>query len=238
MKLKFHTLLLVLISFGLSSCFFIGSSIKGDGHVKSENREIGEFDKVDVSNGLDVVLIPDNRAFLLVEADHNLHDHIITEISGKKLEIYADKRIRWAESKKVYVHYLELEEIQSSSGAHISNENLLKGQHVEIRASSGSVQNLQIDATELDSKCSSGAKVFLSGLCKKADIKASSGAHFKGKNLSTTSCNADVSSGAHIWIDVQEQLDAEASSGGHVYYSGQPSSTTVKSSSGGSISAN
>ncbi|WP_163710585.1 head GIN domain-containing protein [Mangrovibacterium lignilyticum] len=228
----------VLFLLLFQACFLLGPSVKGDGHVTRQTRQLSGFAELDVSNGLKVVLIPDSNEYVVVEADENLHHHIETEVRGETLKVYSESRIIWAKEKTVLVHFRKLTAINSSSGSKISSESPVHTKQMKLRASSGSQQHLQVDTNQLDGKCSSGAHIYLSGASDEATIKASSGAHFKANEFSTNSCDADVSSGAHIWVDVRHKLHAEASSGGHVYYSGEPSETTINSSSGGSVSRN
>ena len=223
------------LCFILSSCVFLSPSIKGNGNVEEETRNIGNFEKIKVSHGLEVHLIPDEREHVRVFADDNLFDVIITEVDGDVLKIYTENRIRRARAKKVYVHYIEISEIKSSSGAHVKTDDLLVTRFLETEASSGSHQKLEINADQLRSRCSSGAHIKLSGKAEEASLRASSGAHIKAGELSTKECEADVSSGAHIHIEVTDNFDGEASSGGHIYYSGSPRVTNSNASSGGQI---
>lgn len=230
-------LLFSLILF-MQSCWTLGPSVKGNGEVTEETRQIENFSQLEASTGLDVFLIADTSEYVIVEADENLHKDIQTVLKGKTLKIFSESRIRWAESKKIFVHYKNLAELSSSSGATVRSQNDIKSQNLEIDASSGSQQYLQINTNRMEGHCSSGAHIYLSGKSDKADIKASSGAHFKGPNFRVTNCNADASSGAHIWVDVTDEINAEASSGGQIYYSGDPSNSEIKTSSGGSVSRN
>jgi hypothetical protein len=216
----------------------LGPSVKGNGDVTEETRQLSGFDRLEASTGLEVFLVPDSDEYVIVEADDNLHKDIQTTLKGSTLRIFTESRIRWAESRKVFVHYKQLSALNSSSGAFIRCSDLLTTKELEIKASSGSHQYLQIDAANVEGRCSSGAHISISGKCEKANIKASSGAHFKGEAFQSAHCDADASSGAHIWVEVTEDLQAEASSGGHINYAGNPKKTAIRSSSGGSISRN
>ncbi|WP_372774839.1 head GIN domain-containing protein [Mangrovibacterium sp.] len=227
----------ILVSlFFLQSCIYVGPSVRGSGTVTRENRQLSGFVNLEVSNGLEVLLVSDSTEYLIVVADDNLHDYIRTELKGKTLEIYSESRIRSAESKKVYVHYVGLEEVESTSGSVIRSEGLVRGSKVAVKASSGSMQFIEIQTDEVKARCSSGAQIYLSGASTKAEVQASSGAQFIGSELRTKRCELDVSSGAQISIEVADEIIAEASSGGQIRYSGKPAKTEIHTSSGGSVS--
>ena len=237
MKKYFFRTLISLFSFVLlaTSCVFIGPSIRGNGNVERQTRELDDFSAVKASHGLEVHLVSDNKEYVVVEADENLFEAIRTEVKGSELKIYADKQIRSADSKKVFVHYLDIEEVRSSSGSHVITNDVLRSKSLILAASSGSHQKMEINTSRLESKCSSGAHISIEGRSQEATFKASSGAHLKAKNLTTRDAEADVSSGAHITFTVLENLEGEASSGGHIYYYGNPGTTHINKSSGGQI---
>lgn len=228
----FSTLIFLFVAF--TSCQFIGPSVQGNNRVTEETRQISGFDRLKAATGLEVILIPDSTQYVVVEADENLHDYIRTDLKGTTLDIYAEGRIK-ATCKRVYVHCTQLSELQSSSGCTITTKEPLKAATLSIDASSGSQQFLTIDAQTVESQCSSGAQIQIAGKCKRATVRASSGANYRGREFTADACEADVSSGANVWIAVQQSLTAEASSGGTIRYSGAPAQTQVHSSSGGSI---
>ena len=225
----------ILAVLSLSSCIFLGPSVKGDGNVIKETREISGFCKVEGSTGLEIHLVSDSFECVVVEADENLHQVIKTEREQDVLKIYTRISIRRANSKKVFVHYTTLSGVKSSSGAAIRSQDTIVAKSLDLRASSGSQQYLGIHAENFEAQCSSGAQIYLNGKADRGTIKASSGAHLKGNEFVVKDCVADVSSGAHIWVEAVDAFDGEASSGGHIYYAGNPGKTTIKKSSGGAI---
>jgi len=236
--MKKHQLIVVIFSLSLLfllSCIFMGPAIRGEGDVTEETRKITGFEKIEVSRGLEVYLVPDSQEYVLVEVDENLHDIILTELKNETLEIYTEKFIRSAQSRKVYVHFVHLRAVKSTSGAMVRSEGIVRSKRLEIAASAGSRQTLEVNAGEFDGRCSSGAQIMISGKAGIAELKASSGAHLKGNGFIAAECSAKSSSGAHIWVGVKDKLEAEASSGGQIYYSGDPGITNLDTSSGGAI---
>ncbi len=226
---------IIVCSFSLTSCFFLGPSIKGNGNVTTEYRDVSDFDKIKVSTGLKVVLIQSDKNLLTVEADENLHEVIRTEVRRGELNIFTEGRIKRFRKLLITVELIDLEELQSSSGSQISSSGMLRLKNFSTKASSGSQQNLSMNTSKLEAKASSGAHIKLDGKTGDADFTASSGSHLKAGDLDAKDGKADVSSGAHIYMSVRDNFEGEASSGGHIYYSGSPSSVDIKTSSGGNI---
>jgi hypothetical protein len=223
------------MSFIFSSCWVIGPSVKGNGNVTEEVRNVGEFDQIEVSRGMNVYITQGSPAKVIVVADENLHEVIQTKENGGVLKIYADENIRWAKEKKVLVTVEKLNGLESTSGANVWSRNQILSENLELKATSGASITMEVNAKFLKADCSSGANINLSGLAKEAELESSSGANLKGPDLKADRCTMEASSGGNVSSTVVEKLKAKASSGGSIDYYGEPSSSEIDKSSGGSI---
>lgn len=226
---------LILLTLLLSSCWFIGPSVRGNGHVTEEVRQVGEFDQISVSRGMNVYITQGSPAKVVVIADNNLHDIIQTKVHGHELEIYADENIRWAKEKKVMVTVERLNAIKASSGANAYSQGTILSENLDITASSGANQTIEVNSKFLRANCSSGANIKLSGLAREAKLETSSGANIIGPDLKTEQCKMKASSGGNVSSTVTGKLEAHASSGGNVIYYGEPTSIDTNKSSGGNV---
>jgi len=236
-QIQFFGVLLIL-SVIFSSCWLFGPSVKGNGNVTEVERNVGSFDQIEVSRGMNVYITQGPQTKVVVVADENLQKLIKTKEDDGVLRIYSDGNIRWAKEKKVLVTVTTLSRLESSSGANIWSQNRISADNLEIGASSGSNITLELDAKMLETHCSSGSNVYLSGLAKEGKLKASSGSNLKCPELKANRCSIKASSGSNVSSGVVEQLEAEASSGGNIVYYGEPVMKTISSSSGGSINKN
>ena len=210
--------------------------VKGNRNVITQDRTItSDFDAISVSHGIDVQLTMGSETSLSLEADENLHDLIITEVEDGVLRIYSEKNIWSAKSKKVYLTATDLIKIKATSGADVRSENTISADEFDVRVSSGADVRLMLDVSDLICDTSSGSNARLKGRTGSFTASSSSGSNIRAKELVARSCNADVSSGANVSVNVTEKLDASASSGGNVRYSGNPTDVQKNSSSGGSI---
>lgn len=224
-----------LLSILLSSCWFMGPSVRGNGHVKEEVRQVDEFDQISVSRGMNVYITQGSPQKVVVIADSNLHDIIQTKVHGHELQIYADENIRWASEKKVMVTVENLNAIKASSGANAYSQGQIMSEDMEISAGSGANQTIELNVKNLKADCSSGANIRLSGIAKEAELETSSGANLICPDLKADQCKMSASSGGNVSATVTEKLEAHASSGGNVSYYGEPASIDVHTSSGGNI---
>jgi len=223
------------LSILLSSCWFLGPSVKGNGNVTEEVRQVAEFDQINVSRGMNVYISQGSPAKVVVIADNNLHEVIETRVEGGTLKVYVNENIRWAKEKKVMVTVEKLSGLESTSGSNVWSQNQIMSENLEMKATSGANITLDVNAKYLKAGCSSGANIRISGLAKEAELGTSSGANLKGEELKAENCKMRASSGGNVSSTVNGRLEAKASSGGNVVYYGEPTETDVNTSSGGNI---
>ncbi len=235
-RLSVLSIFMVLMTM-FSSCIFMGPKLRGNGHVTEEVREVNNFHKLEVSRGMNVWITEGDTTQVVVVADENLHDAIITKVRAGKLEVYIDGWIRKAKENKVLITVKNLDEIDVSSGANVFSNGVLNYPELDMSCSSGANITLEINSKRAEAQSSSGANIILRGNAEQIKARSSSGSNIKAGDLQSANCDAEVSSGANIFVRVSNTLNAEASSGGNVFYQGKPQQQNVKTSSGGNIIA-
>ena len=234
-KLNHIVIVFLIVPLLFASCFY---GIKGNGKVVSRTRQVEKFEAVDVSAGLEVILIQDSVYKVVVEADENLQDVIKTEVSHGKLKIFPETSIRHAASRKIYVTIKTIHALEAGSGAEVKSKMELKLPSLEISVSSGANIDLALNSNKLGVEGSSGGRIKLSGSAENLDVDGSSGVEIRMTDLHSNYCNAGASSGANLKVSVSEKLTAKASSGGQIKVSGNPKERNIEKSSGGDVSFN
>ncbi len=234
-----QSIVLLLMTIVLSSCGIdMFHRIEGNGHVITEERTSNEkFTAVKVSNGIDLFLKQGQNPSILVEADDNLQDIIITEVIDGRLKIYTKKNIRGAKAKKVFVTLDSLKKLTASSGSSVRSENILKVTDLEVSTSSGANLTIEVHANHLTTSSSSGSQTEVSGQTTTYKTSASSGSSIHAYLLRSQEVIAKASSGASLQVFAAESLNAKASSGGNISFKGTPEKVTKSTSSGGGVNS-
>jgi hypothetical protein len=79
--------------------------VKGSKVVKLEQKEVGNFESVEVEDNLEVFLVKGNECALEVEADDNLIEFVEYKITGKNLRISTSRDISSYKKLSVRVTY-------------------------------------------------------------------------------------------------------------------------------------
>lgn len=81
--------------------------IKGSKIVTVEQKEIGEFENLEVSDNLEIFLIKGDKCGVEIEADDNLHEAIEVNLHGDLLQLSASKEISSAKKFSVRITYTD-----------------------------------------------------------------------------------------------------------------------------------
>ena len=96
----FSFLFISLISFGQKK-----EKIKGSKIVKLEQKEIGDFESIEVEDNLEVFLVKGNDCAFEIEADDNLIEFVEYKLTGKNLRISTSKDLSSYKKLSVRVTY-------------------------------------------------------------------------------------------------------------------------------------
>lgn len=210
-------------------------TVYGNNNIVKKERQTGTFNSVRVSSGIDVYLSQGDKESVVVEADENLHEYIVTENKGGILNVYSSANIREAAMKRVYVTMREIKSVMTTSAGDIIGETPVKSDFIELSASSAGNIKLEVSAREVKVGISSSGDVTLSGETDFLRASLSSAGDLNAYNLKAKEADISASSAGDADVYVTEKLTARASSAGDIYYSGNPGFIDTHSSSAGSV---
>ncbi len=207
----------------------------------AEPRAVKDFDAIHVSNGIALMIKQGDAEGIAVSASREqFRDKIRTVVENGVLKIYYDNGKIWKtddgnKKLRAYVSVKTLEKLSGSSGAVITVNGIVSARHLAINLSSGSHIKGEVKADELSIDQSSGAVAKLKGSARSVTVETSSGSGFYGFELLADLCHARATSGSHIEITVNKELEGRANSGGGIRYQGSGVEKHASVSSGGSI---
>jgi hypothetical protein len=237
MKKLFLSVLITAIACGTS----FAQKIINDLNV--EKRTVSSFHGIEVSTGIELTLTEGNTEEVAVSAaTTEFRDKIVTEVKNGILKIYyetktgAINKINQTKALKAYVSYTTLDLLNVNTGAEVKINAVLKLASLDLNANTGALISGEVNINTFKVNQNTGSKITLSGKVEKLEIEGDTGSKFNGEGLSTSNCNAKVSTGAGIYITVEKELNVKASTGGFVKYKGQAGIRDVKTNTGGSVS--
>ena len=239
----------------------LGKNIKGSGHIVTKTLPAPDFDAIDASRAVKVV-VSAGASDIRIEADDNLIDLVVAETRGKTLEVTLDKKASNIQNADITVTIPanggKIRSLKASSASKITSDATLRADRFTIEASSAakikaaveaascsidasSASKITSDATlradRFTIEASSASKIALAGLAEDFTADLSSASKLDAEKFTAVNASVSTSSAAKADIDCSGKLTASASSGSSIGYTGG-CRTSLSKSSGGSVRKN
>ncbi|MBJ6108816.1 DUF2807 domain-containing protein [Hymenobacter sp. BT523] len=204
-------------------------------------RQVGTFQAVASSGGIDVVLTQGANTSVLVEASEDAQKHLVTTVEGGILKIGWENGFSWknllSNNRKanVYITCPRLTGLSLSGGADAKGQSNFSADNFKISASGGSDVKLSLTAKTLTCSASGGSDVDLSGRVDQQTVDVSGGSDYNGYNLQSTKADVRASGGSDVELTVDGELAASASGGSDVRYKGAARVANASHSGGSSV---
>ncbi|MBT8318263.1 MAG: hypothetical protein HKP59_11625 [Lutibacter sp.] len=137
----------LLIVLFLTSFLSAQEKIKGNKEVTRENRNISNFDKIEIIDNLDVKLVYNADQSVNVETDSNLQSSIITSVNNGMLSVSIQNKI--VNKKELMVHInvnSSLKEINGYNKSNIESNNSLNIDTLTINSFDNCDINLKLNS--------------------------------------------------------------------------------------------
>ena len=211
----------------------IWKSVKGNGNLKNETRQVSEFTSLSARGPMDVQIDYGNSNSIKIEADENLLPYIETTVENGKLIIEPKINFHLKSRSKivVYVSMTKIKELQLSGSGNINGSGAFTSDdETEIGVSgSGNIKLNSVNFKNLAVNISGSGNIQLKAGSAN-DLKASVSGSGNIDCSGVTSENADVkiSGSGNTSVNVNKSLSANISGSGNVFYKGSATNISTK----------
>ena len=203
-RLLFYTLIFICANQAYASGY--NDCIKGSGKSKTENRNISNFDSIEIDGAFDLVVDCQKKKSLKITGDDNLLKHIITQVKGNRLHIYSNASICSKIQLVVKISIENLKMINSSGATDIDLSNLDNNNFLLEMSGSGDIT--------------------LAGKTGNFKTVLSGSSELRAKNLKANKVKIEINGASDAYVYASQKLDVEISGAGTLYYSGNPAEIT------------
>lgn len=212
------------------------------GTTAPAGTSIGEFQTLDVTDGIRLFIQDGREAGVRVEAPAALRQRVKTVVTGTMLSVYLDSPERGTgltaspEVITVYVTSTGLNHLNAAKGAVVSfDHSPTRGSTLAVRLLSGASLAGEVDVTLLDIQLGGGATARVSGAARNLHVRAGERSSFQGPGLRAKRCRAYAAGASAVDLTVEESLDAEAVGDADITYRGPATLTRDVRTQGGRI---
>ncbi len=209
------------------------NGIKGEGPKVTKTLEVSSFDGFTMAISGNVYLKQGSKQSVTIEAQQNIIDNIVTDVSEKHWKIKFQENVRDHDGIKIYITIPTLTKAYVSGSGDIISETKFTGLNNLVTGISGSGNvRLDVEAQSIDGKISGSGNVRLAGSAKSITIGISGSGDFYADGLRSENGTIKISGSGDATVDASEALSVQVSGSGDVKYKGRPRLSAKVSGSG------
>ncbi len=201
----------------------------------NEIRDLDDFDRIEVSRGIEVLLSEGKANKAIVISEHMPLENIITEVSGSTLKITLTKMIFTEVLVQIRLDYVMLQKITAKNGAIVRANKALNLENFEIDADAGSLVEMNLNSEVLRVKATKGSVVKLQGEAKQLIGKSNTGSSIYASKIPCDKLEVSSGTGSNFYVFANTEIVAKGVSGGVVTVYGKPKNIEQSTSLGGKV---
>lgn len=234
-------LLLVVFAFISANTFAQKwETIKGNGQVKKETRQVSNFTSLSSRGSMDVDISYGNSNSITVEADENLLPYIETSVENNRLTIKPKKNVNLRSRSKIVVHVsmTKIGSLQISGSGNTNGKGAFNNDGKTDISVSGS-GNLSLDFDtfkDLDLSVSGSGNIDLKGNATNSLTAHVSGSgNIDCSDIKSNNADVKISGSGNIKVYAENSIDAKISGSGNVFYKGGAQKINSKVAGSGKV---
>jgi hypothetical protein len=215
-------------------------TIKGNGQIKKETREVNNYTSLASHGSMDVQIAYGNSNSVVIEADENLLPYIETTVENSKLSIKTKKNVNLKSSSKIVVHVsmTKINSLQLSGSGNINGSGAFTSDgKTDIGVSGSGNLTLEFESfKDLDLSVSGSGNIDLkSSATNSINAKVSGSGNIDCSSISSKDVEARLSGSGNIKVYASNSIDAKISGSGNVYYKGNAQNISSKVAGSGKV---
>lgn len=208
-----------------SALLFVPGALMGQ--ATKQSRQVEAFNGVALSFSGNVQITQAAQQQVVIEADKDVLDIIITEVNGNTLVIKT-KNGQWRDlgDVNVMISMPDITSLSVSGSGDIRSETALKTPEIKVNVSgSGSIYLQQLESPNVEAEITGSGDIKLAGnstdQSRLKTIITGSGS-YKGEGLVVGEAHVTITGSGSATVNVLKELDTNITGSGSVMYKGNP----------------
>lgn len=232
----------ILLSALMAVTLLMGSckkeNVKPSSTITTETRSITGFDALDVSDAIDVeVTFDPNVESVVVEANSNLHQYILTDVVSGRLKIRIKNNVRFKSGAKikVFVSTELLDEVGISGASRVEFTNELVTSFLDLDISGASTFQGGMTVTDFEAEASGASNIEIWGSSNASKMDLSGASKITDEDFAMNDLDIDLSGASRATLTVNGVMNISASGASSLDYYGTGLINNLESSGASSI---
>jgi len=230
-KKLYNIFIVAILLAGCSTTFITGS-----GNTIIVTREYSDFNKIDISDAIDVIITQGNTYSIEIEVDDNLVHYLKTSKSGNTLIIELENGKSYNNINiQAYIELPDINKIELSGASQGYVTGFKFNHSLNCELSGASYLSGQINTGDVNFDLSGASDISLVGTADDLNLSCSGASDAELTLFPVDDADIELSGGSDATITVDGVLNAELSGGSHLGYYGNPTINNLDISGGSTI---
>jgi len=205
----------------------VGGAVAGSGVVKSESRQVADFDAIRIEYPAEITIRQGASESLKIEAEDNLLPQLSADVRNGTLilenaEQNWRERVNPSEPVIITITVVDLKEVQFPTAGKMQIEDLETDSLTVSVSGAGDVTLTGLNATRFVVNLSGAGNINADGESENLHLTISGLGNFKGGDLQTQDASVQISGAGSATLWAEDTLDANISGAGSIEYYGDP----------------
>lgn len=221
--MKKITLVIFIFAAFFTACMWNGHRVRGNGHVVTQSKPIGNINGVELHSSFDVILAEGSPSNVKIEAEENLIRYIDLHVVNGVLNIETEDNV-WLRPKrkiKIFVTSPSFNRIENTGSGNITGETKISNDtklHIDVTGSGD--LNLDLDAPEVTASVTGSGNVKLSGETQKFSANVTGSGDIRAMNLLAEESNVELTGSGNADVYSSVKMAASITGSGDIRYKG------------------
>ena len=195
-------------------------TIKGNGKIKTEVRQVSGFNRVVVQGQVELYLSQESTENVKIESEENLVSLFKTSVSDSTLYVFVPS-VKKALKLNVTVAFRDLKQVVLLNEVTLNSEKVSNFDEIEFICGDASKLNFEFKARKCMLKVSDNGNASLRGYTEYLTINASDETEVNAFDLQADDCTVVGSGYAEISVNAKKKLGVTISGNSNLYYMGE-----------------
>jgi hypothetical protein len=205
----------------LCGCIVDSVAIRGSGVSKSETREVGSFERVEIGIPVEIVIVKGDECTLELTMDENLLEHVTTTVENGRLRVASDQNLGIKSPAVLKLTSPTLTYVSLVGSVNGTIEEL-NGVLAELDIAGSSTIELGVQAEKLSVGIVGAGKVIAKGTCKELEVSISGSGSVRSEETTCSDASISIAGSGTVFVNAANSLDVSIAGSGDVRYRGQP----------------
>ena len=196
-------------------------TIKGEGQVQVEQRQVNDFNKIELSIPAHITVVTADSFNCIITAQPNIIEAIDTKVKGETLNISSDYSLSDA-SIEMVISLPATEGLSINGSGSIETLNIIKVESLELNINGSGEMFVHAETDKMRAEINGSGKCFIKGSSNFLKGEINGSGDLRGFDLNAIKSDLEINGSGNAEVTVSSDLDAAVHGSGNVIYKGSP----------------